>query len=130
MVVVPAIVKFAFIFVGLFLGNMKWPVRGATGPIHEERFVWREGLVLPQPGDGVVGEIFAYVIIVMPAGSMRMLNIVGVPNELWLPLRCFAADKPVEVFESITSRPMIWYGPAAVDSSAGVLCHLPQAAVR
>ena len=86
MVVVPAVIEFPLIFVRPFPGNMKWAVRSATSPIHEKRFVRREGFVLFQPGNRVIREVLAQVIVIVTAGSVRMLNIGSVPDKLRFPL--------------------------------------------
>ena len=48
---VPALVELAFVFVGPFLEDMVRTMDAAGRPIHEERFVRREGTMLLQPGD-------------------------------------------------------------------------------
>ena len=53
---------------------------------------------------------------------------VEVLDEPRLPLRGLAGEEAVEVVEAVAGRPVV-NGPIAVVWSAGVLCHLPKAAV-
>ena len=82
-------------------------VRGAAGPIHQERFVGGEGFVLAQPGDRVIREVLAQVIIVVAAGRVGMLDIGGVADELRFVLRRLSGEEPVEVFEAVAGGPVV-----------------------
>ena len=55
---VPPAVEFALVLVRPRLGHVVRRVRGTGGPIHEERLVRHQRLLLAHPGDGAVGEIF------------------------------------------------------------------------
>ena len=61
---------------------------------------------------------------------MRRFDGIEVLEQPRLPLRRFAGEKSVEIVEAdaLTGRPAV-NGPIAVVSVAGVLCHLPNAAV-
>ena len=59
---IPAIVELALVLVGPGFGNMMWAVNGSTSPIHEEWLFRPERLMLVQPIDGVIGEIFAQMV--------------------------------------------------------------------
>ena len=106
-ILVPTIVKFAFVFVGPLLRHLMRPVRGTAGPIHEERFVGREGLVLPQPEDGVVREVFTEMVVVVAAGSVRSLNKGVVPHEARFILRSLPGEEAIEILKTVTAGPII-----------------------
>ena len=92
----------------------------------QERLVGREGAMLAQPGDRLVGQVLAQVVVLV----VRRLDRVEVLDEPRLPLRGLAGQEAVEVVEAdaLAGRPEV-NGPIAVVSVAGVLCHLPKAAV-
>src|SRR5580700_8534682 len=71
---VPAVVEFALVLVGPLLGNMVRTVNGAGGPVHEEGLVGLEGLVLAEPLNGVVGEIFGEVVVIVAAGCVGVVD--------------------------------------------------------
>src|SRR5689334_10004300 len=63
--------------------------------------------MLTQPADCVVGKVFAQMIIVVATGGGGMPDVGRVAHKLRFPLRCFAAEKAVEILEAITRRPVI-----------------------
>ena len=54
---IPAAVEFAPVLIRPLLGHVVRRVGGAGGPVHEERLVRHQRLLLAHPGDGAVGEI-------------------------------------------------------------------------
>ncbi len=56
---VPTVVELAFVLVGPLLEDLVRSVSGARRPVKEERFVGRERLVMSQPVDAMLREIFA-----------------------------------------------------------------------
>ena len=61
-ILVPAVVELAFVLVGPLLHDVVRAVRRARRPVHEERLVRREGLLLAQPLDGVLGDVLGEVV--------------------------------------------------------------------
>jgi hypothetical protein len=82
-------------------------VRCTAGPIHEEGFVRREGFMVLQPADGIVGEVFAQVIVAMTAGGLGRVNYGGVPHQVRFILRSLAGEEAVEVFKAVAGRPIV-----------------------
>ena len=95
---VPAVVELAFVLVGPFLEDVVRPMDAAGRPVHEERFVRREGAMLLQPGDRLVGHVLGEVIFLV----VRRLDRRGVLDEPRLPLRGLAGEEAVEVIEAVT----------------------------
>src|SRR5262245_26237148 len=84
-----------------------WAVRGAARPIHEEWLVGREGLVLTQPGDRVIGGGLAQMVVIVAAGCVGMVDVGRVAHQHRLPLRRFPGEEAVEVFETVSGGPVI-----------------------
>ena len=82
-------------------------VRCAAGPIHEERLVGREGLVLAQPDDRVVSEVLAQMVVVVAARGVGMFDVGRVAHQARLILRRLPGQKAVEVFEAVAGGPVI-----------------------
>ena len=78
---------------------------GAAGPIHEERLVGLERLLIAQPLDGVVGQVLAEVILL--AGRVIGMDHGRVAHEVRLVLRRLAGEEAVEVFEAVAGRPIL-----------------------
>ena len=87
---------------------MTWcgPWTAAARPVHEERLVRLERLVLAQPVDRVVGEVFAQVVALVPA-SCGGSDAGGVAHQARLVLRRFAGEEAVEVLEAVAGRPVV-----------------------
>ena len=100
---VPAVVELAFVLVRPFLEDVMRAVRGAGRPVHQERLVGREGAMLAQPGDRLVGEVFAQMIFLV----VRRLDGVEVLVQPRLPLRRLAGEEAVEIVEAdaLAGRP-------------------------
>ena len=67
---IPAVVELAFVFVGPFLEDMVRPMRGAGRPVHQEGLVGRKRAMPAHPGDGLVGHVFAQMVLLI----MRRLD--------------------------------------------------------
>ena len=78
------------------------PMDAAGRPIHEERFVRREGAMLLQPGDSLVGHVLGEMIFLV----VRRLDGGGVLHEARFPLRGFAGEEAVEILEAVARRPI------------------------
>ena len=105
-ILVPAVVELAFVFVRPLLRDVVWAMAGAGRPIHEERLVGLERLLIAQPGDGVVGEVLAQVILLARRGRIGV-NDGRVANKVRLVLRRLAGEEAVEVFKAIAGRPIL-----------------------
>ena len=57
-VVIPAVVELAGVAVGPLLHDVVRAVQAAAGPVHEERPIGLQRLVIAQPVDRVVGQVF------------------------------------------------------------------------
>ena len=99
---VPAFVEFAFVLIAPLLENLVRAMHGARRPIHKERLVRREGTMLFQPGDGLIGHILGEVIL----HGVRRFDRSGILKETWLILGSFSGKETVEVFEAIARRPI------------------------
>ena len=62
---VPAVVELALVFIGPLLRDVVRAVDRAARPVHEERLVRLESLVLMQPADRVVRQVFAEVVALL-----------------------------------------------------------------
>lgn len=78
-------------------------VGGTGGPVHEERSVGGVGLVLAQPGDGVVGQILGEVVTL----AVRRFDRIEILIQPWFPLRGLTGDEPVEVVEAVAGGPTV-----------------------
>ena len=94
---VPAVVELALVLVGPLLGDVVRPVAGAGRPVHEEGLVGREGAVLAQPGERLVRQVLAQVVLLV----VRRLDRIGVLEQARLPLRGLAGEEAVEVVEAV-----------------------------
>ena len=81
------------------------PVDRAARPIHEERLVRLEGLVLVQPADRVVRQVFAEVVALLR--RFRRMDVGRVAHQVRLVLRGLAAQKAVEIFEAEAGGPVL-----------------------
>ena len=106
-VFVPAGVELALVFVGPLLRHLMRAVRGAARPIHQERLVGRKGLVLTQPGDRIVRQVLAKMVIIVTAGSVGVLYEGCVSDKARLVLRRFPCEKSVKVLEAVACGPII-----------------------
>ena len=77
----------------------------AAGPVHEKRLVRLEGLVLVQPADRVVRQVFAEVVALLH-GLWRQ-DARRVANQVRLVLRGLAGEETVEVLEAEAGRPVL-----------------------
>ena len=102
---VPAVVELAPVLVDVLLRRMVGAVNGAAGPVHEERLVGGQRLVLVQPPDSVIGQILVQVVTL--AGGLRRQHERRVPNQIRLELRRLTRQKPVEVLEPRIRRPVL-----------------------
>ncbi len=73
-------------------------MRSAGGEVDEERLVWNERLLLPDPVDRLVGHVVYKVVSLF--GGLRGLDRNGAFIECGIPLVRLAADESVEVLES------------------------------
>src|SRR5262245_28656391 len=71
--------------------------------VSEERFVRRQRLLLPNPGDSVVGQVRIKMVIRV----MWRFNRLGAIEQGRMPLVGIAADKPVEILEAQARGPEI-----------------------
>ncbi len=106
-VLVPAVVELAFVFVRPFLRHLMRAVRGAAGPIHEERLVGGQGLVLSQPNDRVVGKVLAQMIVIVTAGGVGMFGEGRVAHKTRFVLRRFPGKEAIEVLETVAGGPIV-----------------------
>src|SRR5437588_10468022 len=73
----------------------------ARREVDEERFVGHECFLLPDPVDGLVRHVCHQVVAFF--GRLLHFDWRGAFIERWIPLMRFAADEPVEIFESSAS---------------------------
>ena len=106
-VLIPAVVEFAFVLVGPFFRDLVRAVRGSARPIHEEWLVRIKGPVLTQPADRIIGEVFAQMIIIVATGSVGVLHVGRISDELRFVLRRFTAEETVEILEAVADGPGI-----------------------
>jgi hypothetical protein len=79
------------------------------------------------PADGLVDEVRGQVIAGFWRG--RIFDRAGIVIEMRFPLVVVSGQKSIEMVE--TQEVGQWLnGPAGLISHAGVLCHLPKAAVE
>ena len=102
---VPAVVELALILVGPLLHDVVRAVDRAARPVHEERLVRLEGLVLVQPADRVVRQVFAEVVALLRAFSAAGRGRVA--HQVRLVLRGLAGQEAVEIFEAEAGRPVL-----------------------
>ena len=80
-------------------------VGGAGREVHEERLVGHQGLLLPHPGDGAVGEILGQRVALL--GRLRRLDRRGALVQPGVVLVGLATDEAVEVLEAGSGRPLV-----------------------
>ena len=102
---VPSVVELAPVLVDVLLRRVVRAVDGAARPVHEERLVRGQGLVLVQPPDGVIGQILVQVVPLF--GGLRGQHERRVPDQVRLELRGLAREEPVEVLEPRIRRPVL-----------------------
>ena len=111
---VPAVVEGTRIAVRPLLPDVVWGVEAPAGPVHEEGLVGLEGLVPVQPGDGVVGQVFAQVIALL--GRAGRQHPRRVAHQVGLVLGGLASQEAVEVLEADLGRPVVkWSGRRGLD---------------
>src|SRR5215470_11809323 len=98
---VPALVELTFVFVGPFFGDVVWSMRRAWSKVDEERLVGHQRLLLTNPGDCFVGHV-SHEVIALVRGLVG-LDRNGPLVKRGVPLICFTADEPIEIFESATA---------------------------
>ena len=102
---IPAVVELALIFVCPLLHDVERAMDRAARPVHEEGLVRLKRLVLLQPADRVVGEVFAEVVALLH-GLWRQ-DVCRVADQVWLILRGLACEETVEVFEAEACGPVL-----------------------
>ncbi len=91
-------VEFSLILVNPLLGHMVWRMGRAGGEIDEERLVRHDGLLGPDPSDGVVGQVLSKVIAFLR--RLGRLDRRGTFLQRGIPLVVLAADEPIEILEA------------------------------
>ena len=99
---VPALVELALVLVGPLLRHVVRRMGRAGREVDEERLVGREGLLLTDPGDGLVGHVLHQVVALL--GRLLWLDRRGALIERRVPLVRLAADEAVEVLEAAAAR--------------------------
>ena len=99
----PAVVELAFVFVGPLRPDVVRPVGRAGCPVHQERLVGGEGLVLVEPGERLVHHVLGEVITFV----VGRLDGVVVFDQPRFPLRGFTGEEAVEVLKSVAVRPAV-----------------------
>src|SRR5271169_6549701 len=103
---IPALVKLTLVLIRPVLRDVVRGVCGARCEVDEEWFVGNERFLLPNPVHGLVGHVFHKVIALF--GRLLWLDRYSAFIERRIPLVRFAADEPVEIFESASAgRPGI-----------------------
>ena len=98
---VPALVEFAFVFVGPFLGHVVRSMSSARCEIDEEGLVRGKGLLLGDPFRAFIRHVVDKVVALF--WSLLVLNRRRALEERRIPLVCLAADEAVEIFEATTT---------------------------
>ena len=99
---VPALVEFALVLVGPFLGHMVRRVGRAGREVDEERLVGRQRLLLRHPGHRLVGHVLHEVIALF--GRLLGFDRRGALVQRRVPLVRLAADEAVEILEAAAAR--------------------------
>ena len=95
---VPALIELSRVLVGPFLGHMVRRVGGAGGEVGEERLIRCQRLLLPDPGDGLVGHVLHEVVALF--GRAVHLDRIRALIQGRVPLVGLTADETVEVLEA------------------------------
>ena len=124
---VPAVIELTLILVRPLFHDVMRAMDRAARPIHEKRLIRLEGLVLVQPGDRVVRQVFAEMVAFLRRFWAGERTSCCEPGSVRI-----ARPRQRGSHRNSRSRGSVGQfsnGPVGVVSSAGVLCHLPQAAV-
>ena len=113
---VPAVVELAGVPVRPLLGDVVRGVGGPRCPVDEERLVRHQRLLLVDPGDGAVGEVFGQVVALLRGGGRLDRGRAVVERRVVLVV--LATDEAVEVLEAATAR-----GPGVERAQLGGLPH-------
>ena len=100
---VPALVELAPPACNPLLRHVMRRMRGARCKVDEERPVRRQRLLVADPGHCLVGHVGQEVVI----GVIRQLHRVHAVIDEWRPLVRLAAQKAVELVESLVGRPAV-----------------------
>ena len=101
---VPAVIEAALVPVAPLGGHVVGRMGGAGREVGEERLVGRERMCLPDPGDGVVGEVLGEVVALLR--GLLGLDRRRAAVQRGVVLVRLAADEAVEVLEAAaTGRP-------------------------
>ena len=95
-------IELALVLVGPLLRHVVRRVRRAGREVDEERLVGREALLLPDPGNRLVGHVLDQVVALF--GRLLRLDRRGALVERRVPLVGLAADEAVEVLEAAAAR--------------------------
>ena len=106
---VPALVELSLPAVNPHLRDMVRRMNCTRRVVDEERSVRGQGLLVLDPGDGLIGHIGEEVIIRV----VGQLNLVGTVVDKRRPLVGFATQEAVELVESLTCRPAIEWARGA-----------------
>ena len=102
---IPAVVELPGVAVGPLLHDVVRAVQATAGPIHEERPIGLQRLVVAQPVDRVVGQVLRQVIALL--GRLRRRHDSGVAHQVRLVLRSLPGQEPVEILEAQPGRPVL-----------------------
>ena len=103
---IPAMSELALVLVDPLLGHVMGRVGGARREVHEERLVRHERLLLADPADSVVGQVFGEVVALLR--GLRRLDRGEALVERGVPLVVLAADEAIEIFEpAAPGRPVV-----------------------
>jgi len=102
---VPTAVELTLVLIGPLQRHLQRYVGSAGRKIHEEGLVWRQGLLLAHPVDGLVGQICRKVIpLFWRLGKLYPLCAF---DQLRIVLIRLASQEAIKVFESGASWPAI-----------------------
>ena len=102
---IPAVVELPGVAVGPFLHDVMRAVQAAAGPIHEERPIGLQRLVVAQPVDRVVGQVLREVVALLR--GLRGRHDSGVAHQVRLVLRRLPGQEPVEILEAQPGGPVL-----------------------
>src|SRR4030095_5214091 len=95
---VPAVIKFALVFVGPFLRHVMRRVSGARAEVHKEGFIWGDLLGIGDETDRFIYQVFGQMVAFFRC--LLCFNRVFVVEQLGIILVCLAAEKTVESLEA------------------------------